>query len=694
VWVGALAQSWSPTWAVAALAVIAAVVLSNKRRLAVLLIAIVLGATIMSIRIAALDSSAINQFRGAITSVELQVTTDPNRVVPKVFGSSFAPISYSFMGQALQVDDRYSMRIPVRVIVSNKSVESLLPGQKIRVQAKVLASKEGRVAALLIVKQRVEVLTPASRWAKGLAHIRLGLRSATGGQDAGALIPGMVIGDTSKQSVEFKNQMRRSGLTHLVAVSGANFAIVSAFVLWGMQFVFRKVNYRLIATAIALAAFIALVRPSPSVLRAAAMAAVLLVAFGTRQGRDPLPALGFAIAAVVILDPFQARDAGFALSVLATAGLLLLAPKIKPKFLAPPIAAMAFCAPVIVALSGYISPMSIIANVLAAPAVAPITIVGFIAALVSPFAPWLSQLLILCVKPLAIWIVWVAKWSAGFPVFTLKTGLYGFLIVALLILAIYLGRAKVAIALLIVVITFSWAQRFPAGDWQIANCDIGQGDAMVINLKQHRAIVIDVGPDPQLIDRCLRQLGVREIPLLILTHIHADHVGGLAGAGKNRKIGTTWYGDVFAGTRATIEDVKIEVKWPDRAGEYTPNDSSIAVLITSPDFTLFAAGDIEPPVQSQLVSRIGEVDIYKVAHHGSRFQDLDLMRELSPQIAVISVGATNTYGHPAPATISALTQLGAKVLRTDMDGAVAIKATNHQFSLQRSKRWFRFFSWS
>lgn len=691
---GALAQSWSPTWAVAAIAVITAVFLYNRRRLAVLLIAIVLGATIMSIRLAALDSSAINQFQGAVTTVELQVTTDPNRVVPKVFGSSFAPITYSFMGQALGVDDRYLMRIPVRVIVSNKSVESLLPGQKIRVQAKVLASKEGRVASLLIVKQRVEVLTQPSRWARGLAHIRLGLRSATGGEDAGALIPGMVIGDTSKQSVEFKNQMRRSGLTHLVAVSGANFAIVSAFVLWGMQFVFRKVNYRLIATAIALAAFIALVRPSPSVLRAAAMAAVLLVAFGTRQGRDSLPALGFAVAAVVILDPFQARDAGFALSVLATAGLLLLAPKIKPKILAPPLAAMAFCSPVIVALSGYISPMSIMANVLAAPVVAPITIVGFIAALISPFAPWLSHLLILCVKPLATWIVWVASWSAAFPVFTLKTGLYGFLIVAVLILAIYLGRAKVAIALLIVVVTFSWAQRFPAGDWQIANCDIGQGDAMVINLKQHRAIVIDVGPDPQLIDRCLRQLGVKEIPLLILTHIHADHVGGLAGAGKDRKIGTTWYGDVFAGTQATIEDVKIEVKWPDRAGEYTPNNSSIAVLITSPDFTLFAAGDIEPPVQSQLVSRIGEVDIYKVAHHGSRFQDLDLMRELSPQIAVISVGATNTYGHPAPATISALTQLGAKVLRTDIDGAVAIRATNHQFSLQRSKRWFRFFSWS
>jgi competence protein ComEC len=183
----------------------------------------------------------------------------------------------------------------------------------------------------------------------------------------------------------------------LVAVSGANFAIVSAFVLWGMQFVFRKLNYRLIATALALGAFIALVRPSPSVLRAAAMAAVLLIAHGTRQGRDPLPALGFAIAAVVIADPFQSRDAGFALSVLATAGLLLLAPKIKPKFLAPPLAAMAFCAPIIVALSGYISPMSIVANVLAAPAVAPITIIGFIAVLISPIAPWLSHLLVMMV---------------------------------------------------------------------------------------------------------------------------------------------------------------------------------------------------------------------------------------------------------------------------------------------------------
>ncbi len=687
-------QSWSAPWRISAVALLLALVLRSKKGLAVLLIAIALGAMIMSIRVAALESSAILKFRNTSTDVLVQITTDPTRVAPKIIGTAFAPTSFSFIGQALEVDHRFRLRIPIRVIASTRSVDGLLPGQTIRVSAKVISSKEKRVAALLIVSHRVEVVTPPSSWANSLAKIRLGLRQVTGLGDAGALIPGMVIGDVAKQSVDFKNDMRRSGLTHLVAVSGANFAIVSSFVLWGMQFIFRRMNYRLIATAISLTAFISLVRPSPSVLRAAAMAAVLLFAHGSRKGQDSLPALGFAIAAVVIADPFQSRDPGFVLSVLATAGLLLLAPKIKPRFLAPPIAAMVFCAPVIVAISGYISPISVVANLLAAPAVTPITIVGFIAALISPIAPPVSYLLIFLIKPFAAWIAWVARWSAHFSVFTLKTGLYGFFVAALIIALIYFGRGKFAITFLICVIALSWLQRFPQGDWQIANCDIGQGDSMVINLHHHRAIVIDAGPDPQLEDRCLHQLGIKEIPLLILTHIHADHVGGLAGTKKHRKIGVTWFGNIHAGAHARIQDIDIDVVWPDNETGYTPNNSSIAAIIRSPDFTLFAAGDIEPPVQAQLISRIGKVDIYKVAHHGSRYQDFDLMRELSPAIAVISVGTGNSYGHPAASTISALTQLHAKVLRTDVDGAVAIRAKSHRLSFQRSKRWARFFFWS
>lgn len=517
----------------------------------------------------------------------------------------------------------------------------------------------------------------------------------------------MVIGDTAKQSADFKNDMRRAGLTHLVAVSGANFAIVSAFVLWLMQFIFRKIPARLMATAIALACFIALVRPSPSVLRAAAMAAVALIGMATRQRGDALPALGCAIAVVVAIDPWQSRDPGFALSVLATGGLLLFTQPITEritrwlparvaKALAPPIAAMGFCLPIIVALSGYISPISIVANIAAAPFVAPITVVGFIAALVSPLSPWVAEHLLLLIRPFAWVITSVARWAAHFPVLTLRTGVIGFVSAIILILILLAFRRKGAIAIALCLLLALWLGRFPTSDWQIYMCDVGQGDAMVLNLHDNRAIVIDVGPDPVLIDKCLRQLHVTTISLLILTHPHADHIGGLAGAKKGRKIENEWFGNIAAGTTARIGEYSIKVLWPLKVGavDENPNNVSIAAVIKSDDLTLFAAGDIEPEVQAQLRGKVGKVDIYKVAHHGSRYQDLQLMREIAPTLALISVGQGNSYGHPAASTIADLERVHAKVLRTDLDGAIAVEVHHHEITVERRNSRPHWISWN
>jgi len=670
----------------------------------------------MSFRIASLEQSILQDLYGKSVEVTAVVSTDAHTLAPRVIGTQFAEQSYSALIRVIEIKEgthAYRLRSPARLISSEADFKEILPGQIIRVQVLVQPSKEGRVAALLINKGSFTVTSQPSRWAKSLDRIRDGLRAASGGGDSGALIPGMVLGDTSLQSATFKNEMRRSGLTHLVAVSGANFAIVSTFILYLMQFVFRKIPLRLGATAVFLIAFIALVRPSPSVLRAAAMAAVLLIAQGTHRGRDSLPALGFAIAAVVVADPWQVRDPGFALSVLATAGLLLAAPRFVEKFstvmpkplaivIATPLAATLFCAPVIVAISGQLSLMSIVANVLAAPAVAPITIVGFVAALVSPILPSLSHLLLWCVKPLATFVAWIAAVISDYSVITFATGAKGFFIIAGVLALGYFSNRKVVITALLILIAISWLLRFPGGDWQVANCDVGQGDSMVVNLGNHRAIVIDTGPDPIAEDRCLHQLGVKKIELLILTHVHADHVGGVDGAIHDRTVVAQWFGNVRAGTRATFTSdrgpVTVEVLWPQ--GQWAeeqisdPNNSSIAVVLRTPDFSLFAGGDMEPLTQAQIAPLVGRVDIYKVCHHGSKFQDESFTRVLSPTISVISVGAGNSYGHPAPETIQSLTRLGSRVLRTDLDGAIAIRANRQRFRIRTSKGSFALLRWN
>jgi competence protein ComEC len=708
--------------------------------IAVIAGAMLLGAGVMSLRQASLQQSAIQNFLGSSATIQMQIATDPTKTKAKIFGSTLAPTSYSFLATALsigRVDAEFRLRIPLRVITEISQVSALLPGQIITGQGGIRKSKEARVAGLFLLRGNIEINTAPSRWARTLGSVRTHLRNVSGGGDAGALIPGMVLGDTSLQTPQFRDAMRRSGLTHLVAVSGANFAIISIFLLWCMQWFIRSLRWRIIFTAIALAGFIALVRPSPSVLRAAAMASVVLFARAVGKRSDSLPALGFAIAAVVIGDPWQARDPGFALSVLATGGLLLLAPRITrwlarfiplgfASALSPPIAAVVLCAPILVALSGYIGPMTVIANLLAAPVVAPITVFGFIAALIAPISPPAAAFLLYFVRVPAGWIALVAHWSAHFPVIQLTTGLAGFsatlIFLILVILSAVLMRHHRSGFLVIAVVLISamlWSGRWPGNDWQVANCDVGQGDSLVINLGADRAIVIDTGADGQLEDRCLAQLGIKEISLLVLTHFHADHVEGVVGLVQDRKVKQVWISNnndpifesqrvrqwlhgipmvvVSRGMSAKLSSmrgpVSVRVLWPDdglQAFDVLPgdgsavNNSSIALLLNTPDFSLFSAGDLEPSAQSEILDSLGGVDIYKVSHHGSVYQSAPFMERLAPAISIISVGAGNTYGHPAVETLSALARLPSKVYRTDKLGAIAVIARSHQFTVRTS----------
>jgi competence protein ComEC len=220
-------------------------------------------------------------------------------------------------------------------------------------------------------------------------------------------------------------------------------------------------------------------------------------------------------------------------------------------------------------------------------------------------------------------------------------------------------------------------------------------------------------------------LGIKEIPLLILSHFHADHVGGLSGLLKGRTVNQVWISNnlepelhsklalnslkssqivrVQKGLTAQVGEVRLKVLWPEataRTFEELPgegsaiNNSSIAVIAQSSDWSLFSAGDLEPPAQHELINLVGPVDIYKLSHHGSKYQDEGLMKALSAQIALISVGAKNPYGHPAKESIDSLTRLGTQVFRTDTDGAIAVTASAHHLRVRKSKGRIKLFYWS
>jgi competence protein ComEC len=660
-------------------------------------------------------------------SVEIIGTlkTDPTWSKPKVIGSRFRSKSMTALASlsSVSIDGEVkSIRLPVR-ITSSKYID-LIPGEKFAVTGVAFPTAERRVAALIATTGDFERLSQANYLQRLSAKIRDSFRETAKsvGGAGGALIPGLVIGDTSLEEPDFIIEMRRVGLSHLTAVSGANFAIIAAFLLWLSQWVFKRVRSRLILTSIVLVGFIFLVRPSPSVLRASVMCAVILIAKARGVKADSVPSLGLAISFLILMDPFQAIDPGFALSVAATAGILLLAPKLEiwlterfgheklAQVIAIPLAATFMCTPIILAISGLFSLVSIPANVLAGPVVAPITIIGFIAALLSPILPGLSHILLLAIKPLAQFIVWISNTASALPVLMLPKSYLG-AIIAISVIALIKFKKWFALFLLLIIATLiivlpgSW----PGSNWAVANCNIGQGDGLAINLGNNEALVIDVGPDSKLMDECLNDLGVKRIPLLVLSHFHADHVHGLDGVLAGREIANVWVSNLdqpkserdtaylLLGTTAihqatageTIEfksargPVKIEVLWPTKSQsdfEALPgdgsaiNNSSVALLITVGKLRIFSAGDLEPQAQEALLAltKIDPIDVYKVSHHGSSFQSLPLMSALHPKIALISVGAGNSYGHPAPSTVNALEVLGAKTLRTDQDGAIAV----------------------
>ncbi|WP_102508009.1 ComEC/Rec2 family competence protein [Sanguibacter massiliensis] len=270
-------------------------------------------------------------------------------------------------------------------------------------------------------------VAPASAPRRVAHGLRAGLRGAVVGlpPDAAGLVPGIAVGDTSAVPDDLVDAMRTTGLTHLTAVSGAHFSLVGALVLAATAALRVPRVPRVVGTVAVLTGLVLLVGPDPSVLRAAGTGAIGLLALAVGRRGAAVPALAAGVVVLLLLDPWLARSAGLALSVAATTGLVVGGPLVLAGLhgarrwllaaVAAPALAQLACAPVLVLLAPSLATWSLPANVVAAPVVAPTTILGLGATLVAPVSPGAAVRLAALAGHGASWIAGTARTFAAWP---------------------------------------------------------------------------------------------------------------------------------------------------------------------------------------------------------------------------------------------------------------------------------------
>lgn len=586
------------------------------------------------------------------------------------------------------------------------------------------------------------------------------------------LAAGIVVGLRDRVDRDLAVDFTTVGASHIVAISGWNIAIVAASVAALAGGLARR--RRALLTATAIVVYVAFAGASASVVRAAVMAGVVLMARETGRAGRAAAALGWAAVLLLMLDPHLVGDAGFQLSSLATAGILAWATPLGAwltsaargrlpgwliECLAVSLAAQAATLPVVLVTFGRLAIVSPVVNLAVVPLVAPAMAASAIALLAGGATLFGAPALLATAFGLPAWfllsvMVGIVQATAGLPfasatldppwnvaggvvaaaipAFVLAARRWGWIrrpastaskapsSAALSIGPIPARRpgssprgpariAAAAIAVALMACYLAIAHR-PDGSTRITVLDVGQGDSILVEGDRGGRMLIDGGPDP---DRLLIELDRRLAPwdrridVVVLTHPHEDHVAGLALLLSRYRIGrvfepgmrgpgpgyTAWSaaldradaparGRLVTGDRLAVDDLRFDVLWPDpdRVPSEPPdngrgiNDVSIVLLGDVDGRRVLLTGDVEDDVDPLLAARgLPAIDFLKVAHHGSGTASTPaFLSVVQPQVAVVSAGADNPYGHPARSTLDHLAATGARVLRTDTDGSVEV----------------------
>lgn len=602
--------------------------------------------------------------------------------------------------------------------------------------------------------------TPNGLWQwRGDLRMQLRLDSLASGHSGGALLPGLVVGDTEPQDARMEDDMRVVSLTHISAVSGSNVTIVSlgAGLLAGLCRAGPRT--RVAVGVLTCIGYVFVVGFEPSAIRAAGMAIAVALVFLRGGGISPVAVMSSTVCILLSLVPVLATSVGFVLSVVSTAAIMFvvppilrylslrlsLVPAIVISALIVPLVAQLACTPVLVAIDPRIGLWSVAANALAAPAVLPATVLGFLSMVCGglglvgvPGLLWCAQLPAWLGSLCAWWIVAVARVCAGLPGAALDwpEPPWGIVIALGLLVVLAAGtwlivrRRLWGIPVVVVCICLSalvivvGRTKPPADDWLVMICDVGQGSAALINLGEGRGLVVDTGKDPKPIDVCLDEGGIEEFDLFI-SHFDADHSAGYAGTTWSRTLHRLWVSANVSGgveVRNIVEDTgaevvptargrtfdaggaRIEVLWPPaREAEETGgtektdgseeaagsegtevrNEDSLVLRVEQNELSYLVPGDIGEDEQYILAQNLEPVDVLIAPHHGSSDLSEDFFTAAGARLGAISVGEENSYGHPTPRALQAFGPV--PVLRTDLCGTIAVYA-NALYSTGRNCR--------